>query len=320
MPLLVVPLAPEELGLLTLWEWDRLRERKLVLFEVVDHPLRSRLAARGVAVVSLEHEPKPSAHECALVADPGSARIVELARGGAEVTSPVPALPDALTSAHSAPVARRAARSAAALAAVMARLRSGDGCPWDQEQTHRSLQVHLLEEAYEVLEAIDDGGPAELCEELGDLLLQVVFHAEMARGDGAFDIGDIADGIVAKLVRRHPHIFGNVAVADASEVVANWESIKGEEKPRSSPFAGISRALPALLEAAKTQKRAAGLGFGSDERAARRALGEAIEGGGPDAVGEVLFWAVALARARGVDPETALRRATRGFVAALQSG
>src|SRR5207245_5370492 len=113
---------------------------------------------------------------------------------------------------------------------VMERLRGPGGCPWDREQTHRSLARHLLEEAHETLEAIDSGDPDRLREELGDLLLQVVFHAEMAMQDGAFDIDDVAKGITTKLVRRHPHVFGDVEVGSAAEVLVNWEGIEAEEK------------------------------------------------------------------------------------------
>jgi MazG family protein len=319
MALLVVPLAPQEVGLLTLWEWDELCRRERVLFELEDHPLRARLAARGTEVVTLASDPNVAAGAWAVVADPASPRIVRLARKGAEVACPAHAVPDSLTAAHAAPIARRAAHSIAGLVAIMARLRSEDGCPWDREQTHRSLEVHLLEEAHEVLDAIEGGEPTDLEEELGDLLLQVVFHAQMAWQSGAFDLAGVADAIVAKLLRRHPHVFGESAVADASEVVRNWEAIKGDEKRRSGPFDGIPRSLPALLEAYKSQKRAAQLGFGADEDAARRAVEQALGAGGPDAVGEALFWTVAVARARGTDPETALRRATRSFVEALQS-
>ena len=210
---------------------------------------------------------------------------------------------------------RRASVSLGALTEVMARLRGPDGCPWDAEQTHESLRVHLLEEAYEVLEAIDKGlTGAELQEELGDLLLQVMFHAQMAADDSRFDIADVADEIVEKLIRRHPHVFGDVTVEDSSEVVRNWETIKKQEKERNDHFDGIPTGLPALLAAYKTQKRAAALGFDADEAAALKRLESAWP---PDDVGEALFWVVALARARGIDPEAALRKATQDFRSAL---
>lgn len=311
MPLLVVALTAEELGQLTLDEWDRLLRCDLVWFERPGHPLRLRLGDHGVSVDDLRGEVEPSRDGHALVADPGSPRIVDLARRGAEVALPAPA-PDSLTAAYAAPVARRAAHSAAGLAAIMARLRSEDGCPWDRQQTHRSLELHLLEEAHEVVDAIEGGDAVELREELGDLLLQVAFHAQLAHQDGAFDIADVADAIVAKLLRRHPHVFGDVAVSDASEVMRNWEAIKSHEKRRRDPFADIPRSLPALLRAYKTQKRAAQLGFEAGEDEARRRLA-GMPDGGEEAIGSALFWVVALARARGIDPETALLRATRSF-------
>jgi len=143
----------------------------------------------------------------------------------------------------------------------MHRLRSPGGCPWDREQTHQSLARHLLEEAHETLEAIDSGDQGRLREELGDLLLQVVFHAEMAMEEGSFDIDDVAEGIVTKLIRRHPHVFGDVSVDSASEVLVNWERIKAEEKGEHPVDEEIPATLPALARAAKVQRRAAGYGF-----------------------------------------------------------
>jgi MazG family protein len=315
MPLLIVPLAPEELGQLTLDEWDALVRCELVCFERPDHPLRSRLAEHGVSVDHVRGEADPAQDRHALVADPGSPRVLDLVRRGAAVALPAP-VPDSVTAAHAASLVRRAAYSVAGLAAIMARLRSEDGCPWDRQQTHRSLEVHLLEEAHEVVDAIEGSDAVELCEELGDLLLQVVFHAQLAHQDGAFDLADVADGIVAKLLRRHPHVFEEVSASDASEVVRNWEEIKGREKRRSDPFADIPRSLPALLRAYKTQKRAAAYGFKPGEDDARRRLAE-ILGGGDEAIGDALFWVVALGRAKGVDPETALLRATKSFAEGL---
>src|SRR6266571_4445467 len=159
---------------------------------------------------------------------------------------------------------------------VMARLRGPDGCPWDREQTHRTLARHLLEEAHETLEAIDDGDPDRLKDELGDLLLQVVFHAEMARQEGAFDVDDVAEGIVRKLVRRHPHVFADVSVDSAAEVLVNWERIKADEEGREHGVdEEIPSTLPALARAAKVQRRAAGFGF--DWRTAAGALGKVRE-------------------------------------------
>jgi tetrapyrrole methylase family protein/MazG family protein len=204
----------------------------------------------------------------------------------------------------------------------MARLRGPGGCPWDREQDHRSLARHLLEEAHEVLEAIDDGDPGRLREELGDLLLQVVFHAQMAADAGRYDIDDVAEGIVGKLVRRHPHVFGDTRVDSADEVLVNWERIKAEEKGAHGLEDDIPVTLPALARAAKVQRRAAGWGFEWRTReqamaAVREELGELERAIDPEDVeeeiGDLLFAVAALGRRLGVDPESALRRTVRGF-------
>jgi tetrapyrrole methylase family protein/MazG family protein len=221
------------------------------------------------------------------------------------------------------------------LVKTMQRLRGPGGCPWDREQTHQSLARHLLEEAHETIEAIDEGNPERLKEELGDLLLQVVFHAEMARQEGTFDVDDVAEAIVTKLVRRHPHVFGGAAVDSAAEVLVNWERIKAEEKGEHGVDEEIPSSLPALARAAKVQRRAAGFGF--DWRSAEGALAKVREElveleaeldgmeedrpsrtkAPPDRVeeelGDVLFAVAALGRRLNVDPETALRKATRRF-------
>ena len=317
--LVVVPLAPGETEWLTLHEWDLLTSSERVVFERPDHPLLERLASAGVPAGPFDDEPSAEDASWALVADPGSPRVRELAEAGAVVTSGASPAPDALTAAQGAPVGRRAASSLGALALVMARLRGPGGCPWDAEQTHESLRVHLLEEAHEVLEAIDLGALGEhLEEELGDLLLQVVFHAQLAADDGRFDVAGVADRIVAKLLHRHPHVFGDVVVGGAADVVANWESIKAAEKERTGPFDGIPPSLPALLAAYKTQKRAAALGFEADAATARRRVEEALaEPEGAGALGDALFWLVALARSAGIDPEGALAKATLKFRTSL---
>ena len=313
MPLVVVPLAPDELGALTVDEWDRLVACAHVLFERPDHPLVERLGAAGVACGAFDDEPDATRAGWGLVADPASPRVLDLARAGAVVTSGTARAPDSLSAAHAAPLVRRAGASLGALAVVMARLRSDDGCPWDREQSHASLARHLLSETYEVLEAIETGavGP-ELEEELGDVLLQVAFHSRLAEQDGRFDLAAVADGIVAKLLHRHPHVFGDVEVGDAAEVLRNWEAIKAAEKRRADPFEGIPGSLPALVAATEAQKRAGARGFAVDAAAARRRAAAALERVEPD-VGEALFWLVAVARAAGVDAEAALRAATRSF-------
>jgi ATP diphosphatase len=229
------------------------------------------------------------------------------------------------------------------LLAVMARLRAADGCPWDREQTTRSLAPFVLEEAYEVVAAIEAGEPAPLCDELGDLLLQVVFHAQIAAEQNAFDFAAVADGIRKKLIRRHPHLFapdsGATAMRTAAEQTISWENIKAEERraARESRAGGdiasqldnIPPNLPALLRADKLSKRAARVGF-DFEHAAQAAdkvaeeLQEVREAAAANAsaapspevcaeVGDLLFAAVNLARKLNVDPESALRAANAKF-------
>lgn len=234
MSLLVVALAPDETELLTLGEWEELLACSPVSFERAGHPLMDRLRAAGVDARVLAGEPDPSADGSALVADPVSARIADLAERGATISTGGIPVPDALTAARGSYLFRRAGRSMGALSFVMARLRGPGGCPWDAKQTHASLLPHLREESDEVAEAIDAGTlGAELEEELGDVLLQVAFHAQMGADEERFDLASIADVLVAKLIRRHPHVFGDVTVADADEVIRNWNRIKLEEKKGS---------------------------------------------------------------------------------------
>jgi MazG family protein len=212
---------------------------------------------------------------------------------------------------------------------VMQRLRGPGGCPWDAEQTHQTLGRHLLEESHETLEAIDAGDLERLKDELGDVLLQVVFHAEMARQEGAWDVDDVAEGLARKLIRRHPHVFGDVDVDSAAEVLVNWEKIKTQEKGAEHGVdEEIPATLPALARAAKVQRRAAGSGF--DWRTTETALARVHESLGivdedtaadvehsaeqtEEALGDLLFAVAAVGRKLGVDPETALRRATARF-------
>jgi MazG family protein len=211
---------------------------------------------------------------------------------------------------------------------IMARLRAPGGCPWDREQDHHTLKPYLLEEAYEVLEAIDHGSDVKLCDELGDLLLQIVFHAQLAREEGRFTIGEVTARICEKLRRRHPHVFGEVQVRDSDEVVHNWEAIKRAEPPnadRTSALDGVPAALPALLRATKVQKRAARVGFDWDDAQGpaakvREELAEVEEAAASgeaervaDEIGDLLFAAVNLARMLEVDSEEALRQAIARF-------
>ena len=209
---------------------------------------------------------------------------------------------------------------------VQARLRAPDGCPWDQEQTHQTLARHLLEETHELLEAIDADDEAAICDELGDLLLQVTFHAQIAADEGRWDIDDVATGLVAKLVHRHPHVFGDVEVADADEVLVNWERLKAEETGgRKAVDADIPASLPALARAAKVQRRAAGWGFAwrSVEQALAKLheeVGELEEAArdrnrAEEELGDVLLAVVGVSRMLDLDAESALRRATTRFAA-----
>jgi MazG family protein len=212
---------------------------------------------------------------------------------------------------------------------LMARLRAPGGCPWDREQTPATLKPQMLEECYEVLEAIDSGSAAHLAEELGDLLLHIVFQAQIAREAGDFTFADVANGIADKLVRRHPHVFGSEKIADTAGIVALWDELKKKEKPeRASVLDGVPRTLPALLRAEALQKKARKVGFDWPE--VRGALGKVREeidevaaeiGSGPVAadgkvgeeIGDLLFSIVNLARQLGLESETLLTSANDKF-------
>jgi tetrapyrrole methylase family protein/MazG family protein len=196
-------------------------------------------------------------------------------------------------------------------------------CPWDRAQTHVSLRRHLMEESYEVLDAIDSGDSEHLEEELGDLLFQVYLHAALAAEDGEFTLADVARGIHDKLVGRHPHVFGPGAATTAGEAELNWELIKRQEKSRDSVLDGIPVALPALLHAQKVQGKAAAVGFDwenadgawpkVEEEIAETRHAVATGGDVEDELGDLLFACVNVARHLGVDAEGALRRATAKF-------
>jgi XTP/dITP diphosphohydrolase len=205
------------------------------------------------------------------------------------------------------------------LVAVMDRLRSPGGCPWDARQTHASLVEYLIEEAYETVEAIEERDEAALREELGDLLLQVVFHARIAAEGGAdgFDIDDVADGIITKLIARHPHVFGDVSADTAEQVEANWHALKAKEKGRASVTDGIPAALPSLVYAGKVISRSAVLADRlPDLPAADRAKG--LEVASEAELGDLLLALVAEARERGIDAEAAVRGAARRRVAVIR--
>jgi tetrapyrrole methylase family protein/MazG family protein len=215
-----------------------------------------------------------------------------------------------------------------ALVELIARLRSPTGCPWDREQTHETLKSTTLEEAYEVAEAIDQGDEA-LAGELGDLLLQVVFHSQIAAEEHRFTVTNVIQEISDKMVRRHPHVFGNDSVEDSAEVLRNWEAMKAAERtssgaqaPGRSMLDSVSRSFPAVMEAFQMTTKASRVGFdwpdaGSVHAKVEEELRElrgAVGGAGrAEEVGDVLFAVVNLARALGVDPESALKASNRKF-------
>ena len=228
---------------------------------------------------------------------------------------------------HASPIPEERIGEFQSLIDIVARLRGPGGCPWDAEQTHESLKRNLLEECYETLEAIDDGEPAELAEELGDLLVQVAFHADIARDAGDFDIADVLAAINRKLIRRHPHVFADGSASDARQVERNWEQLKAEErrqagKPEPSAMDSVPAALPALSAAQLIQDRAARFGFDWDD--AGGVLDKLVEEIGEfrdaatdeerlDEFGDVLFALVNVARWSGIQAEDALRQANGKF-------
>lgn len=215
------------------------------------------------------------------------------------------------------------------LVAVMKRLRGEGGCPWDREQTHESLKQYLIEECYEVLEAIDEKAPEKLVEELGDVLLQVVFHAEVASEDNEFDILDVTDGITSKMIERHPHIFGSVVCETASDVLDNWEAIKSKEqdiKTVTDSLRHVPMQMPALMRSIKVQEKAARAGFDWDSiegaiNKVNEELKEFIDvyksekyGKIIEELGDLLFSVVNICRFQNVMPEFALNGCTEKFI------
>jgi tetrapyrrole methylase family protein/MazG family protein len=214
------------------------------------------------------------------------------------------------------------------MAAISARLRAPDGCPWDRRQTHRTLRPYLLEEAYETVDAIENGSPADLAEELGDLLLQVILHAQFAAEEGAFDLTDVYRSIAGKIVRRHPHVFGELKVDSVEQLMTTWESIKADERQEAGKtdegaFGGVARALPALPASREIQERASALGWDWDaiggvwDKVAEE-LGELRDAPSDEErlheLGDALFALVNLARWMKLDPEEALRTANHRWV------
>ncbi|MDR3589698.1 MAG: nucleoside triphosphate pyrophosphohydrolase [Negativicutes bacterium] len=214
------------------------------------------------------------------------------------------------------------------LTEVMARLRSPGGCVWDIEQTHPSLRRYFVEEVYEVLEAIELADADKLCEELGDVLLQIVFHARIAEECGSFSMQDVIDVVTEKLIRRHPHVFGDITVRDAAEVVVNWDRIKRQEKrgERTKVLDGVPQGLPSLMRAFKLQAKAAKVGFDwrhiepvwdkitEELTELRQAAASADKSATEGELGDVLFSIVNLARFLAIDPETALTATNNKFI------
>jgi tetrapyrrole methylase family protein/MazG family protein len=218
----------------------------------------------------------------------------------------------------------------ARLLRIMARLRGPGGCPWDREQTHRSLRHNLIEECYEVLDAMDSGQAGEFRDELGDLLLQIVFHAQMADEAGEFDFDAVSKSIADKLVRRHPHVFGKKKAGTSAEVLKQWEQIKKTEKNSLSIFAEVPRSLPALLKADKIQRKASRVGFDwkhvkdvvakveEELRELKGALASGNRRHFEEELGDLLFAAVNLARYEKLDAEDLLNRTIHKFVKRFQ--
>jgi tetrapyrrole methylase family protein/MazG family protein len=264
----------------------------------------------------------PGSHAVGRAGVPGPGTIASLAEP--DLASPLYVGPVPQTEAFASPWG---------MPAVSERLRRPDGCPWDREQTHESLRSHLLEEAYEVYDALEAGATPELADELGDLLLQVVLHAQLAAEAGVFDLADVQAAIASKIVRRHPHVFGDAEAATAADVNRQWERIKAAERaaaseasggiePAKSALDGISRSMPALAASQEMQERAAHLGYDwpsidgvlakvHEELAELEAARDATER--QEEVGDLLMVVVNLARKSGVDAEAALRSGNAKF-------
>jgi XTP/dITP diphosphohydrolase len=311
-------------GLLSWEAWSTLRAADAVLVGAPDHPLLPALVAADVVVETASYD-DVDAHAAALLrrggatvwvaapdGDPGLAEALARALdAGSDVEVDVVLGSWDLPGAHLLD-----------LVAVMDRLRSPGGCPWDAEQTHESLVEYLVEEAYETVEAIETSDDPALREELGDVLLQVAFHARMAQEhEQPWGIDDVADGIVRKLVSRHPHVFADHDARTPAEVEANWKRLKAAEKQRESVTDGIPQALPALVLAAKLLRRTADVelppGSGVDvvARAAADRAWDAVDA----AVGDLLLALAARAQAAGVDLESELRESLRRYRAAVRT-
>ena len=196
---------------------------------------------------------------------------------------------------------------------IIRRLRAPGGCPWDREQTHETLRKHLIEEAYEACDAIDEGNPEKIADELGDVLLQIVMHAQVGKEAGTFDIDDVTDIVSRKMIQRHPHVFGDVKVENSSEVLENWEEIKKKTRGQKTTYEameGVSKSLPALYRAGKIIEKAQKGGFIKKEASVTVT---------PEEVGEKLFEIATLACQCGIDAEEALSAFTKKFIKKIKN-
>lgn len=345
--LVLVDTADQLPGLLPLHGWSALMSSDLVLVGTDDHPFvpQLQLADLRVEVVASDRDAPLGRTDLLSGVSPAEKRqaeqVVARTREQGEVTY-LFGRDD--SEAFTRTLAMEAARAGVEvemvyfmlspkgvrlldLVEVQERLLAPGGCPWDREQTHESLMRYAVEEVYELAEAVESGDPGAIREELGDLLMQVVFHAQMAAqvevADARFTIDDVAAGVADKLVRRHPHVFGTAEAADAAAVRKNWDRLKAAEKPeREGVFDGVPAAQPALGYVTKLQTRAARAGFDweADADAAERVraeLDELLAADDPEErareVGDLLMSVAGLARRLDVDPETALRGAARRF-------
>lgn len=339
------PGAPEQLSL---GAWEAIKNAGWLVLWTGSHPVAEWLRGRGISFDDLDHfEPslgpgaerkkavaamlvEESLHSPVVFALPGhpllgDSIVREILSHAQGKNVPVRVMGGIDFSAGSS----RVEYPLDPIAAVMARLRAGDGCPWDREQDHFSLTPYLIEETYEVLDALEEGNMYRFCEELGDLLLQIVFHAQIASEKGQFDLNQVVAAITEKMIRRHPHVFGTASVENSAQVLETWEEIKRAEKgagqQKKSILDDVPRNFPALLRAAKVQRKAASVGFDwPDYKGAlhkieeeRQELLEAFKSGNQaqvqEEMGDLLFAVVNLSRFWEVDAETALSATIEKF-------
>lgn len=200
------------------------------------------------------------------------------------------------------------------LVEIIARLRAPGGCPWDMEQTHESIRKSIIEEAYELVEAIDGGKPSKIADESGDVLLQVVLHAQIGKDNGEYDINDVTDMISRKMIHRHPHVFGEVSVANSDEVISNWDAIKRADRSQSSvadELRGVSTYIPTLMRSQKIHKKAKKAGY--------EYIGNPINAETEEEFGKLLFDIAVAAEKKGIDPEVALSGYLNKFIDDFES-